>query len=290
MSYCLMNSMRLYCRDAVWFARYLARLRNGSSEMMVLCNSYPKSGTHLLAQVLEAIPGLRLWNDIVSVQSLSGVINTDSHIRWKLGSVPGGQIIRSHLMCTNEIKKILDERKYRSIFIYRDLRDVAVSHVKWVMREKRYFLNPVYARYFNNENACLMSTISGLPLGGRPIGPNLSSPPIGQDFERWKGWISDPDTLAVRYEDLVGSRGGGSDQARTANIRRILEFLGIRMSISDIASRFSHQVLPPQRMHTFRSGKTGEWKKSFGPDHIKTFKNVAGDLLVELGYEKDLDW
>jgi hypothetical protein len=46
----------------------------------------------------------------------------------------------------------------------------------------------------------------------------------------------------------------------------------------------------PRRSPTFRSGKTGEWKKHFTKEHKRIFKEVAGDLLVSLGYEKDSDW
>jgi hypothetical protein len=46
----------------------------------------------------------------------------------------------------------------------------------------------------------------------------------------------------------------------------------------------------PKKSPTFRSGKTGEWKKHFTDEHKKIFKEVAGDLLVKLGYEKDNNW
>jgi len=46
----------------------------------------------------------------------------------------------------------------------------------------------------------------------------------------------------------------------------------------------------PAKSPTFRSGKTGEWKKYFTEEHRKIFKDVAGDLLVRLGYESNNDW
>jgi hypothetical protein len=41
---------------------------------------------------------------------------------------------------------------------------------------------------------------------------------------------------------------------------------------------------------TFRQGQTGDWRNHFVEEHRSTFKEVAGDTLVRLGYEKDLDW
>jgi len=46
----------------------------------------------------------------------------------------------------------------------------------------------------------------------------------------------------------------------------------------------------PTKSPTFRSGKTGEWKKHFTDEHKKIFKDVAGDLLVKLGYEENNGW
>jgi sulfotransferase 6B1 len=46
----------------------------------------------------------------------------------------------------------------------------------------------------------------------------------------------------------------------------------------------------PTKSPTFRSGKTGEWKKHFTEEHKSLFKEVAGDLLVKLGYERDGNW
>jgi hypothetical protein len=46
----------------------------------------------------------------------------------------------------------------------------------------------------------------------------------------------------------------------------------------------------PGKSPTFRSGKTGEWKKHFTDEHKKIFKDVAGDLLIKLGFETDKDW
>ncbi|MEZ5744053.1 MAG: hypothetical protein R3D89_10140 [Sphingomonadaceae bacterium] len=51
-----------------------------------------RSGTHLLAQILPQFPQIRQWDDIVAVQSLSGVMNSAQHIRWKVGSAPAGSL------------------------------------------------------------------------------------------------------------------------------------------------------------------------------------------------------
>ena len=283
MPYGLSNALRLTGRDLVFFARYARRRIRRDTAPIVLCISYPKSGTHLLYQILSAIPGLTRWNDTVSVQSLSGVVNTASHIRWKLGSAPSGSVVRAHFTYSPEILDILGEREYRRLFIYRDLRDVVVSHAKWVQQHPRYFLTPIYLDRLTSDHDRLITSIVGIPIGW-PLGSNASQPNIAQDFGKFRGWIDDPDTLAVRFEDLVGSRGGGDDARRYATVRRILEHLGVSMPDAEIESRFSVAALDPTQMVTFRVGQIGGWCSAFGPEHRAAFESVAGPLLAELGY------
>jgi hypothetical protein len=49
-------------------------------------------------------------------------------------------------------------------------------------------------------------------------------------------------------------------------------------------------AIQPKKSHTFRAGKTGGWREYFSDEHKKLFKDVAGDLLMRLGYEKTNDW
>ncbi|MEM9808725.1 MAG: sulfotransferase domain-containing protein, partial [Cyanobacteria bacterium P01_D01_bin.56] len=262
-----------------------------SPKSLILCNSFPKSGTHLLYQILYSIPGLNKWDDIVSVQALCGVMNTASHVRWKVGSAPGNSIVRSHLMYCDEILKALQEFDCKTLFIYRDLRDVAVSHARWITKEEAIFLHDIYLQ-LDDFDQQLMNSIKGVPLG-TPFGSNLSQPDIGTDFSRWHGWVNDPNTLAIRFEDLVGERGGGSEEKRLYLVEQILDHVGINLSTEQITSQFASYTMNPSESHTFKKGGKGSiggWKTVFKEEHKITFKQVAGETLISLSYEQDLDW
>ena len=296
MNYQLQNAARLHGRDLVfattyWREKLLNKLQRKAAKPLVICNSYPKSGTHLLYQILYSIPDLQTWDDIVSVQALCGVMNTASHIRWKIGSAPDGSIVRSHLMHCDAVLNVLQEFNCKTLFIYRDLRDVAVSHARWVTKEERIFLHDAYAQYPNFDDQ-LMSSIKGVPLG-TPFGSNVSQPDIGTDFSRWQGWIKDPNAYAVKFEDLVGERGGGSEDKRLYLVEQILDYLSISLSSEQIKSRFASYALNPEESHTFRKGGKGSiggWKALFKDEHKAAFKLVAGKTLIELGYEQDMNW
>ncbi len=294
MSYQAYNIARLHARDLFFLTASVKEkiLRMGQKKTIIFCNSYPKSGTHLLYQILYSIPGFNKWNDIVSVQSLCGIINTPSHILWKISSAPHKSIVRCHLMYCNEILDIFNNFDYKSIFIYRDLRDTAVSHARWTTKEERYFLNNLYVNSYDEFDQQLMSSIQGVPLG-TPFGSNISQPNIGQDFSRWKGWINDTNTLAIKFEELVGERGGGCEEVRQQRIQQIFEYLGIPYSDEQVKTKFSSSAMSPNESHTFLKGGKGSiggWKSKFKDCHKQEFKKLAGNLLIELGYEKDLNW
>ena len=50
------------------------------------------------------------------------------------------------------------------------------------------------------------------------------------------------------------------------------------------------EVLPWAISSNFRSGKIGSWKTEFDSENIKKFKELAGESLIKLKYEKDLNW
>jgi len=61
-----------------------------------------------------------------------------------------------------------------------------------------------------------------------------------------------------------------------------------RIRYSDCCT--SESSINPTKSPTFRSGKTGEWKKDFTDEHKQIFKDIAGDLLIKLGFETNLHW
>jgi hypothetical protein len=50
------------------------------------------------------------------------------------------------------------------------------------------------------------------------------------------------------------------------------------------------QAITPHKSGTFRKGQPGNWREHFTPANKALFKDVAGDLLIHLGYEQDYNW
>ena len=290
-AYGSLEGIRLLLRDYVYFANSVAHYFRGRSDLLI-CNSYPKSGTHLLSQILLKTGGGKYWNDILSVQSLSGRINTRNHIVWKYKSAPNKSVIRTHLPYSQDIKDILKERTHKSIFIYRDPRDIVCSHAHWVINEPRIYVHNYYKNVLRTHEERLNASIEGIHLGDLPYS-NISMMGIVGEIKKWKGWLYDPDTLAIRFEDMVGERGGGSEERRMETIEKILNHIELEADRSRIEEEFASRKMNPSESHTFRKGQgggIGKWKEVFTEYNKKVFKEEAGELLKDMGYEIDGKW
>jgi hypothetical protein len=96
----------------------------------------------------------------------------------------------------------------------------------------------------------------------------------------------------VRYEDLL--------TRPEEEVRRLLGFLGTEAGEKSArrcveAARFERLSKGRKRGEEdpasfFRKGVAGDWRDVFTREDRRIFKEAAGDLLVELGYEKDSEW
>jgi hypothetical protein len=96
-----------------------------------------------------------------------------------------------------------------------------------------------------------------------------------------------PNTLICKFENLVGPRGGGKEEAQREEIMKIATFLGIRISFERLQYIADHLF---GGTVTFYKGKIGSWKKAFSREHKKLFKKRRNHLLTTFGYEKDDRW
>ncbi len=109
---------------------------------------------------------------------------------------------------------------------------------------------------------------------------------VRQRYEGVFQWLAQPHVMCLRFEDLINNRN--------ATLNAMLEEVektGYRIPTPrQEAISILVEAIQPKKSHTFRSGKTGGWREHFTDEHKKLFKEVAGDLLVRLGYEENNNW
>ncbi len=285
----------LVVRRVAGAAYHRVFLRDLRGHPRVFCNSFQKSGTHLLAEMVARLPGVRkyergaYWHglsrsrvDIRRASTLPGVLRD-------LGRCLGGELYQGHVEAAPTIIDYLRAHNFKTLFIYRDPRDVVVSLLYWW---KSYVdIDAWPYRYFlglRSDHERLQFLIEGWPqkpaLPGFPT--QVDYPDIGSRFAAFQPWLDDPDCLSVRFEALR------SLKTRDGVCRDIIRHVvndpdGVSMDaivLNMIAGS------DPRHSKTFRHGHGGEWRHLFTPEHKDAFKRYAGTLLISLGYEKDLEW
>lgn len=246
--------------------------------------SFPKSGTHLLDQILLGFSRVapfskRLHSFYAEYEGKSGRKRTPGQALAWLDSLQPGDIASAHLFARPEAVTKVCSSNFIPYFIFRDPRDVVVSHVFYVTDMEARHVHHEYYSSLPDFDSRLDVSILGRPDGG------VEFPDIAARFAPYLGWLDREEVLTLHFEDLIHDR--------PAALSRIMDHLLARVLFSvprQVILRSLEASINPRRSPTFRSGKTGEWRKHFTDDHKKSFKNVAGDLLIRLGYEKDNNW
>jgi hypothetical protein len=253
---------------------------------VLFANSFPKSGTHLLTQVLQGFPALGPAVDsglpaIVSFQGDTGRARLPEEILHDLQQLKPGDIGYGHLHAFPAVVEFLAQPGYAAYFILRDPRDVVVSHVYYVTEmEPKHAHHRYYTEVLQDFDQRLRASILGIP------DPDVPFPDIRGRFEPYLGWLKNEAVLTLRFEDFIADRTQAVGQVWEHARRRGFPSTASR---TEALARLSASI-DPRQSPTFRSGKVGGWKAQFKPEHKALFKEVAGDLLIQLGYERTRDW
>ncbi|MCI0334410.1 MAG: sulfotransferase domain-containing protein [Planctomycetes bacterium] len=250
----------------------------------VLANSFPKSGTHLLVQIIDGLPDRVNYGAFLGSETSSFQLRertAENTCRFIRHIVPG-EVIRGHLYFEPLYAQELSARNAVNYFIYRDPRAVVVSEVHYLREMNRWHRLAPYFRAAPSIEDAITLSITGLV----PPVPGIVYPNIAARFGRYQGWLQHEDCLAIRYEDLVS-------ESRSHVIQQMAELYarhcGGQLDI-EACVRAMSAAIAPEKSHTFRSGKKSGWRTEFTAEHRRLFDQVAGDLLIELGYERDHSW
>lgn len=229
--------------------------------------SIPKCGTHLLQKCIMLITN-------------SNVETHYTHSKYNPKNI-----------------KTINDLYNRKFFIIRDPRDQLISFIfHGILRRELYKNNPEMLEkikgLFAYDHLNFSQKINKLIIEGDPFYSlfGLTAQPthgIAKFFESYLGWKKLPGICFIKFENLIGSKGGGSSNKQILEISKIAKHLNIKLTQQQILNVTSNLF---GETNTFREGKLGSWKKYFTRDHKELFKIYAGNLLIELGYEKDFNW
>lgn len=236
-----------------------------------------KTGTHLLTKALSKMLDqecINNWNHEMSQEELTTLLRSAESQNC---------FVQMHALPTDTIIKTLKRCGYRVVFLMRDPRDQAVSLFRYIANGWSYGpyrMNGAYGKLSLDDQLDEIIT-------GRRYGQSATLSIIGRRLP----WMAESPRFVYTafFENLVGAEGGGSREAQLAELRGIAKFLKAPLSKKEIAIR-SLGLFGKPGEGTFRSGQIGTWKKYFNASHIEGMKEVFGDEIIFLGYEKDDNW
>jgi hypothetical protein len=259
----------------------------------IVLNGFPKSGLHLCEAMAAGIMEpfmIRNWVGVFSGNGWKGEFVQDNVVRTcaLINYMNYGAYVKGHLGYHKLLHQILERAGTGMIFIFRDLRDVAVSQMYHILHEKDWqFLHQGRKTYqaMEDKEEVLRAIITGVD-------------DYSGLFERWElyaPWLEVDGVLPMPFEFMRLA----SEEACETILRYLVGYASDRLGFHLILNKEDTQkqiermmkyVGQPERSSTYRKGAVGDWREEFSPEIKKLFKAHAGDWLIRLGYEKDNNW
>ena len=153
------------------------------------------------------------------------------------------------------------------IVVIRDLRDAIVSLYYFV--EKHKYGPPGYDQLSKDDKIMYLITTQV---------PHMSLRFYASQSDKW---IVNNKVKTLKFEDMVGEKGGGSRIHQRRSIKRLCQFLGVTRTEEEI-DQIAKDLFGGT--YTFHEGKIGSWKNHFTKNHIEEFNHVFGGLMKKWGY------
>jgi hypothetical protein len=222
----------------------------------------------------------------ISYETTVGYLKRNEQLQ-RIADLKPGQVISTHSPIHRELDRLLEQMDIKVLFLVRDPRDVSVSLCYYITREPIFGERRTYMQSLPDDHARLMATITGIDTYD-VVGERIYWPSIEVLFRSRLDWLDHPRACVVAFEDLVGPKGGGTSERQRASIQKIAKHVGLRLTARDV-EHIARSIFS-RRTSTFRRGQIGGWRQEMVSEHRSAFKTLAGSLLIDLGYEADLEW
>jgi len=240
----------------------------------------PKTGTHLLRKIITL---------------LTGNVGVGTNTSWlyitpeRLNTIKPNQFLISHAPPIQSNVSLLEHHNYRGIFLYRDPRDQVVSLAYYLAKYKIGTIHKLPIQEIITKVISNYKVIDYLVVK-IPYYPDINLTKLNnvkQHYDAYLPWKDHPAIYTTTFEKIVGPRGGGTEMEQLQEIKNIANHLGLLID-NEEAKKIAVQLFGSS--DTFREGQIGSHKKHFTSRQKKLFKEIAGTLLIQLGYEQDFDW
>ena len=274
--------------------------------MRVFSNSIPKGGTHLILKLVTLLnypeaPN-RLWlgaalvrswpstlrkimkgsysSRTVVIGSESPVIIGSNWLESRLNKIPAGCSFGGHCIYSEELARIMKKTDTKVVCILRDPRAIAYSHLQYMKTYKNHFYYKEYMSLPSDSDRLLL-TINGGLLGKHKIES------INNRYKAFLNWKNDESALMVKFEDLVGPKGGGTQSRQMDAIVRVAEHIDVSAdghALQTVANNLHGNSTGLTKSSSFRMGRVDSWMTELDSKTIRLIEKNTENILTDMGY------
>lgn len=276
----------------------------------IIVNTVPHSGTHLVATVLELVEFKHAktfdWNSLsfkkVGINWRTSLLPENANINDSdrkfpvsvasprlvrveiiesiLKKIQNNKYLLSHIPHSNMFEEILNKYNYKGITIIRDPRDMCLSMLNHIEARPHHLANKYLFENLQTRHERIKAILDGFSInneqGERDFGK------VERMYNSMMTWENAENFILLKFEDLVGPKGGGSVQRQHGSIQKILTLLGDQ---SNNVAWIAENAFG--KSGTFRKGQLGRWKTEMSLYERKLFK-AHDEFICSLGYDQTL--
>jgi len=254
-------------------------------------NGFPKSGLHFGQQFIKPLARLMPPGQLHPLPWVGSFQHHSWSEEWqliepqlyKLSRLLPGHYFKGHCAWREDIEHFMWFAGIAHVFIYRDLRDVAVSQAYHVLSDDDNWKHPAKDRYaaLGSFDKVLEAVIIGLD----------EWPGVMHRWEMYAPWLDVEWVFKFQYEDALERPAEMAESLinygleRIANIFR-LELVPNADSMETMTEAMVKSAIDNREQAlTFRKGVAGEWRNEFTDEHIEIFKGTdTNNWIARLGY------
>lgn len=203
-------------------------------------------------------------------------------------SFPSQTIISPLYILYEDFEKIGKPPGYRAFYVMRDPRDLLISY--YFSTRFSHADNPYVAK----QRAILSKMDNNEALSYFIEKINNEHNQMYNGMRTWyTAGKKEKGVMVFRYEDLTGPE-------QIKHFIKLFEHLDFNFPVEKIKKllkKHNFRILAKgrepgieDRNSHYRKGISGDWKNYFTEKHKTAFKKAAGQLLIDLDYEKDFNW
>jgi hypothetical protein len=242
-------------------------------------------------EALDGIPQVRYSGFHLLKHRVVGddtdLVERNSNVDWTQvrtlldRNAKNGQYVTAHTWAHPELFRILGEIGYVSMFVVRDPRDIVISEAAYMTRLSRHPQHHRFVHELHSDQERFLAIIQGFPASQNCPG----SVSLAERLQGYAPWLSQPNVVTCRFEDLIGPSGGGSAAAQVRTLVTIGEHIGCSLSPAE-AERLAERIWSPNAA-TFRAGKIGQWREQFDESTRAAFDgSISDELLAAYGFQR----